>query len=151
MIAGSSPVRPEAGLALDREVVAARLAVLDENLRLLESFARLDLPTYLADPRNYGAAERFLQLSIEAVLDIGTHCISALGLPRPATYGDILPVLAQAGLVTPRTLEELANVAGFRNLLVHDYVRLDRSRVHAFLTTRLGAFRRFAAEITRLF
>lgn len=137
-------------MALDREVVAARLAVLDENLRLLEDFARLDLPSYLADPRNYGAAERFLQLTLEAVFDIGTHCISAFKLPRPATYGDILPKLAEAGLITPRTLDDLSHLAGFRNVLVHDYVRLDRARVHAFLTTRLDGLRRFAAEVARL-
>lgn len=137
-------------MGLDREVVAARLAVLDENLRLLEGFARLDLSSYLGDPRNYGAAERFLQLSLEAVLDIGSHCISAFKLPRPATYGDILPSLAEAGLITRQTLDDLGHLAGFRNVLVHDYVRLDRSRVHAFLTTRLDGLRRFAAEIARL-
>lgn len=52
MIARSSNALPEAGLGLDREVVAARLAVLDENLRILEDFARLDLSSYLADPRD---------------------------------------------------------------------------------------------------
>jgi hypothetical protein len=35
------------------------------------------------------------------------------------------------------------------NRLVHDYIRLDRTRVHAFLATRLGGLRRFAAEIGR--
>lgn len=137
-------------MGLDREVVAARLAVLDENLRLLEGFARLDLSSYLADPRNYGAAERFLQLSLEAVFDIGSHCISAFKLPRPSTYGDILPKLEEAGLITRQTLGDLSHLAGFRNVLVHDYVRLDRSRVHAFLTTRLDGLRRFAADIARL-
>jgi uncharacterized protein YutE (UPF0331/DUF86 family) len=136
-------------LAIDREIVATRLTVLDENLRLLEHFADLDLASYLADPRNYGAAERFLQLSIEAVFDIGTHCISALGLPRPSAYSEILPALAQGGVISQETQNELTNLSGFRNLLVHDYTRLDRSRVHAFLTTRLGGLRHFAADIAR--
>jgi uncharacterized protein YutE (UPF0331/DUF86 family) len=134
-------------LAVDREVVGARLSVLEENLRLLDQFAQLDLATYLADPRNYGAAERFLQLSIEAIFDIGTHLISALALPRPLVYGEILPALAQAGVISQETLDELANLAGFRNLLVHEYVRLDRTRVHAFLTTHLTGLHRFAADI----
>ena len=135
-------------MAIDREVVGARLSILEENLRLLDQFAQLDLGTYLADPRNFGAAERFLQLSIEAIFDIGAHLISALALPRPVAYGEILPTLAQAGVISQGTLDELANLAGFRNLLVHEYVRLDRSRVHAFLTTHLTGLRRFAADIT---
>lgn len=137
-------------MAVDRQVVAARLAVLDENLRLLERFALLDLATYLDDPRNYGAAERFLQLAMEAVFDIGTHCISALKLPRPLAYGDILPALAEAGIISQETRDDLTNLAGFRNILVHDYMRLDRSRVHAFLATRLEGFRRFSTEVARL-
>ncbi|MPZ17676.1 MAG: DUF86 domain-containing protein [Luteitalea sp.] len=76
--------------------MATRLSVLEENLRILAPFGALDLPAFIADPRNYGAAERFLHLAIEAVFDIGTHCIAALGLPRPSTYADIIPALAEA-------------------------------------------------------
>ena len=76
-------------MALDEQVIASRLAVLDENLRLLAPFARLDASTFAADPRNYGAAERFLQLAIESVFDIGTHCIAALGMRRPSTYAEL--------------------------------------------------------------
>lgn len=137
-------------MAVDREVVAARLAVLDENLRHLEGLANLDLAAYLADPRNYGAAERFLQLAIEAVFDLGTHCISGLALPRPHVYADILPTLVHAGIISPETQAKLTNLAGFRNLLVHDYAHLDRARVHAFLGARLEGLRSFGAEIARL-
>ena len=134
-------------MGLDRQVVGARLAALEENLRLLGPLAALDQHAFTTDPRNYGSAERFLQLAIESVFDIGTHCISALRLPRPGTYGDILPTLADASIITRETEGELTSLAGFRNLLVHDYTRVDRARVHAFLNTRLDGFRRFAADI----
>jgi uncharacterized protein YutE (UPF0331/DUF86 family) len=136
-------------LGFDRGVVTARLAVLEENLRLLEPFADLDLATYLGDPRNYGAAERFLHLAIEAIFDIGTHCISALKLSKPLSYSDIIPALAHAGLISHETQAELEGLAGFRNLLVHEYIRLDRARIHAFLAAHLGGLRRFAADIAR--
>jgi uncharacterized protein YutE (UPF0331/DUF86 family) len=134
-------------LGLDGQIIGSRLAALEENLRLLGPLAALDQQAFTTDPRNYGSAERFLQLAIESVFDIGTHCISALRLPRPATYGDILPTLAKASVITRETEGELTSLAGFRNLLVHDYTRVDRVRVHTFLNTRLGGFRRFAADI----
>lgn len=89
----------------------------------------------------------FLHLAIESIFDIGTHCISALRLARPATYGDVLPTLADASVITRETAKDLTSLAGFRNLLVHDYSRVDRARVHAFLNTRLNGFRRFAVDI----
>ncbi len=134
-------------MALDRQTLAARLAALDEYLRFLGEVARLDLPSFTGEPRNYASAERFLQLAIECVFDIGTHCIAALRLPRPARYADILPALATAGVITRETADELSNLAGFRNLLVHDYAQIDRERVHGFLASRLEGFRRFAADI----
>jgi uncharacterized protein YutE (UPF0331/DUF86 family) len=60
-----------------------------------------------------------------------------------------VPTLAEAGIVTAETARELANIAGFRNLLVHDYARVDRARVYVFLNARLDGFRHFAADIAR--
>jgi uncharacterized protein YutE (UPF0331/DUF86 family) len=60
--------------------------------------------------------------------------------------------LASASVITRETEAELTSLAGFRNLLfrnllVHDYTRVDRARVHTFLNTRLDGFRRLAADI----
>jgi len=134
-------------LAVDEHVIAARLAALDQYLRLLGDFARLELPAFAGDPRNYAAAERFLQLAIESVFDIGTHFIAALGLPRPNRYAEVLPALADAQVIRRETAVELTNLAGFRNLLVHDYMRIERERVHGFLQSRLDGFRHFATDI----
>ena len=136
-------------MALDEQAILSRLAALDENLRLLAPFTELDVTSFTTDPRNYGSAERFLQLAIESVFDIGTHCISALSLRRPATYGEIIPILAEATLISQDTARELTSMAGFRNLLVHDYTRLDRARVHAFIATRLDGLRHFASDIAK--
>ena len=78
-------------MALDKLVIGSRLATLEEHLRLLGEFAPLEVQAFVFDPRNYGAAERFLQLAIECVLDIGAHIISALGLERPNRYREICP------------------------------------------------------------
>lgn len=135
-------------MALDPQVVGTRLAALNEYLAFLVQIAKLDPDNFLAEARNYGSAERFLQLAIEAVFDIGAHCIAALGLHRPERYADILPALADAGVIRRETADELTNLAGFRNVLVHDYIALDRGRVYAFLTTKLDGLRHFAADIS---
>lgn len=131
----------------DREVLTSRLAALNEYLVILRPFATVDVETFTGDPRTYGSAERFLQLAIEAVFDIGTHCLAALGLRRPSTYGEILPALAEAGIIRSETAEGLASIAGFRNLLVHDYTRIDRTRIHRFISTRLESLQAFAIDI----
>ncbi len=58
------------------EVVRRRLEQLGEDLAILERYRRYDLGAFLADPERYGSAERFLQLAIEATLDMGSHIIA---------------------------------------------------------------------------
>jgi uncharacterized protein YutE (UPF0331/DUF86 family) len=137
-------------LAPDPKVVAAKLATLEEALTFLTEMAALDYETFVGDRRNYRAAERYLHLACEAVFEIGTHTIASLGLPRPERYHDVLPILQQSDVVSAETALALRDLAGFRNLLVHEYGRIDHRRMHEFMRTRLGDLRRFAADVAEL-
>jgi len=58
------------------EIIRRRLQRFGEYLTILERFQRYDLEAFLSDPEHYGSAERFLQLAIEASLDMGSHVIA---------------------------------------------------------------------------
>jgi uncharacterized protein YutE (UPF0331/DUF86 family) len=137
-------------LAPDPKVIAAKLATIHEALTFLGEMAALDYETFVADRRNYRAAERYLHLACEAIFEIGTHTIASEGLSRPERYSDVLPILQQSGVVTADTARRLQDLAGFRNLLVHEYGRVDHRRVHDFIRTRLDDLRGFAADVARL-
>jgi uncharacterized protein YutE (UPF0331/DUF86 family) len=120
-----------------REVVAARLERLREYLAALKTIRRRDLKTFVDDALVHGAAERYLQLTIECVLDIGNHIIADRNLRKPGTYAEIFEVLAENKIITRKLLKELEGMAAFRNILVHDYLRLDRGKVYQLIQTRL--------------
>ncbi|MEM2709955.1 MAG: HepT-like ribonuclease domain-containing protein [Candidatus Methanomethylicia archaeon] len=44
-----------------------------------------------------GAVERYLQLSIEAIIDVGFRICSILGLEKPERYRDIAKILLHSG------------------------------------------------------
>ncbi|WP_172675888.1 DUF86 domain-containing protein [Propionispora sp. 2/2-37] len=69
--------------------------------------------------------ERTLQVAIEACLDIGSHWIADQGWREPATYREIFVVLAENGVLTQEQAATYQKMAQFRNLLVHDYARID--------------------------
>ena len=41
-------------------------------------------------------------------------------------------------------------MAGFRNLLVHEYMEIDRHRVYAVLENDLGDFEKFIKAVSKL-
>ena len=44
-------------------------------------------------------------------------------------------------------VEKISGMAGFRNLLVHDYAEVDPERVYDFLQNRVGDFEEFMKHI----
>ena len=130
-------------------LIEEKLSRLREYLRYLKELRDVPLETFLTDFRSRGAAERYLQLAIESVIDIGSEIISSLQLPKPERYKDIPKTLDEAGIIPKRLSHELTRMIGFRNILVHDYAVIDRELEHEFLRERLSDFEAYMAHIAQ--
>ena len=71
------------------EVIRKRLGKLDEYLAILQELRRYTFEEFVANPEHYGSAERFLQLAIETLTDLGNHVIADLRLGAVDWYSDI--------------------------------------------------------------
>jgi uncharacterized protein YutE (UPF0331/DUF86 family) len=99
------------------------------------------------DLRDDWAIERGLQLGAEAVLDVGNHILSAHFGLSARDYEDIITRLGDIGVLPGDVRDRLRGLGGFRNILVHGYLSLDRNRVMAFAQHAPADFRKFAAAI----
>jgi len=105
---------------------------------------------FVADPLVYGNAERYLQLAIQAVLDISHHIVADRNLALPADSKSLFDTLAREKVISRQLAAKLASMAGFRNVLVHEYLEIDRRRVYRALKTELRDFESFIRAVTRL-
>jgi uncharacterized protein YutE (UPF0331/DUF86 family) len=125
---------------INSNVLTPRFEALEEYLEVLRRIAKYSMEEFLSEPERYGAAERFLQLSIEAIDDIGSHIIADKNLGRIDTYSDIPRILSEHGIVPEALSSTWRDIIGFRNILVHDYLKLDRSIVYDILKHKLSDF-----------
>lgn len=125
---------------VDAYVLKARLAKLDEYVRILEGLQRYSQPEFLDNPERYGSAERFLQLAIECVNDMGNHVVADEVLGAVEWKTDIPARLLEHGFIEQPLHDEWVKMIGFRNALVHDYVDVDREIVFRILHTKLSVF-----------
>lgn len=132
---------------IDRESIVARLAKLRENVHNLKQLQSYSLDEFSGNFMIYNATEHLLQTSIECILDIGNHIISGLGLKRPESYSGTVTILGQEGIVPHDFCQELEGMAGFRNILVHEYLMVDLRIVYEVLQSRLSDFQTFAEHI----
>jgi uncharacterized protein YutE (UPF0331/DUF86 family) len=93
--------------------------------------------------------ERTLQMAIEACVDVASHVIADRGLRVPATYAEAFEVLAEAGLLDAAQREVMVRMAGFRNVVVHEYARIDPEIVVRVLREHLDDLAGFAVTARR--
>jgi uncharacterized protein YutE (UPF0331/DUF86 family) len=122
------------------EVIRKRMNKLDEYLSILYNLRKYSFDDFTSHPEHYGSAERFLHLSIEAILDMGNHVIADSDLGIINWYSDIPSILEKNGYIDSNLRRQWLQMIGFRNTLVHDYVEIDRRIVYDVLQNRLEDF-----------
>jgi uncharacterized protein YutE (UPF0331/DUF86 family) len=134
---------------LNERIVTNRISKLREYLKVLKELQKASFDEFVSNPRIRYSAERCLHLAIECAINIGNHIISALQLRKPEEYHEIALILEENGVIPSAFAEKFVKMIRFRNILVHDYVGLDVSRVYTFLQECLADFELFIECITK--
>ena len=120
------------------DVVRKRLRLLEGYLRKLERIRNsTDLQRFLKDSDQQDIVERNLQLAIEAVLDIGQHIIASSGWAPINEYADVFVTCLDHDVISDDLFVRVREMAGFRNVLVHEYADIDRAQVFEILQNGL--------------
>jgi len=120
------------------EVIRRRLRQMDEYLQILRSMQSYSWEAFRDDPEHYGATERFLHLAIEAINDMASHVIAEKQWGMVDQYSDLPRLFASEGYIDDAQRDQWIRMIGFRNVLVHDYLDIDREIVYTVLQEDLS-------------
>ena len=110
---------------VDREVIESKLSFLREYIGDLKEYETISLPAYRQSKKDQRFVERTLHLACESCLDIAAHIISRRGLREPKDNKDLFLVLLENNVITEPVWETMNKMAKFRNIIVHDYARIE--------------------------
>lgn len=96
-----------------------------------------------------GVVERNLQLASEVVLDIANQLIAEFRFRTPDTYKESIVILGEAGVLPKEFADYFSGIAGFRNILVHNYMDIDYDEVTDKVNNHLDDFEVFAKSVAR--
>lgn len=82
----------------------------------------------------YRAAERTLQVAIEACIGVAKHWAKGLAGHSPQDAYQAFEILAQRGTQPAEGLAGWRKVIGLRNALVHDYLNIDPEIIRSVIT-----------------
>lgn len=115
---------------IDRALITRKLTLIAKDLKAIERLARLSFEAYLADPQIEIVAERYLERIIGRMIDINYHLVTEQGQAPPADYFSSFVELGRLGVLKPDAARALAQAAGLRNRLVHEYDVIDERKVY---------------------
>lgn len=132
---------------VDRVLLLRKMATLDEYLGQISEYSRLTLKEYIENWKTQRIIERTLQMMIEICADMASHIISDRGYRVPKSYGDTFKVLQENEVIGEDLYHTMDRMVKFRNVIVHDYDKVDAEIVISILQKNLNDFRVYKEAI----
>lgn len=136
-------------MTLDETVILRKLEALEQHDRELSEFRSITETEYSSDWKVQRIVERTLQMMVEICADVANHIISEGGLRIGQSVADAFVSLAETGILSESLCERMVKMAGFRNIVVHQYGEIDAAIVVAVLRTHLADLLEFRDAIVR--
>jgi len=129
--------------------VNEKLNTLKKYHKILKQYEGTTVKEMIKDDTKRGAIERYFQLAAEVTLDIAGQLIAEYRFRTPETYKESILILGEEGVLSQKSAQEFCQIAGFRNILVHEYLKIDYEKVARNLNHNLGDFEKFAQAVAK--
>ncbi len=128
---------------VDKALILRKLSDLDTYVSQVGEFVSIGLEDYKSDWKTQRIVERTLQMAIEVCVDISNHIIADKGFRVPTTYADGFRILKENQILGDDLCQSLIHMCKFRNILVHEYDKVDPSIIVSILQNHLKDFGRY--------
>ncbi|MBS3755523.1 MAG: DUF86 domain-containing protein [Desulfobacterales bacterium] len=135
---------------LDHDRIRDKLKDIHRSVERLKRFQESGREAFLSDADSQDIARSRLLSAIEAALNICFHVTAKKLKNVPEDYGDCFRNLGQANLIDASLAERLADMARFRNRLVHLYWDIDYGAVYDIIANSLNDLEDYAADTAKL-
>jgi len=125
------------------------LSELETYYKQIKEFQHITYDTYVSDWKTQRIVERTLQIMIETCTDIANHIISDEQLRTPVTYSDTFKVLCENNIIPVDLFDIMVKMVKFRNIIVHQYERVDSQIVIVILKKHIDDFIYFKNAIVK--
>lgn len=135
---------------VDKKGILEHFRELNEALKDWERYQTISLRELRSDRDKQNMVLHALLVSIQASIDIANHIIAEKSLQKPSTYRETFEILSKEGIISSELGDSLSDLAGFRNVLVHIYWRVNFEQVYRVLQEDLSPLKEFKKVIKDL-
>lgn len=130
---------------VDLDRIRSRVADIRAGLEVLREYAARSDQDFLGNPEAIRSARYEFIVVVEAAASICNHLCARVAKRAPSSYGECFLLLGEMGVVPEDLAVRLGKMAGFRNLLVHGYAKVDNARMLQIMRNDLGDLEQYLA------
>ncbi len=106
-----------------------RIIELEEFLEELEDSIPEDFEEYKTDYKLRAIGERYFEKIIKAVIDLSFMVVKIKKFKQPEQEKEVFDILVRNKIITPALSKKLQDAKGMRNIIAHEYGRIDNELV----------------------
>lgn len=130
-------------------IIENRISSAQKYLSVLDGFKKYSKEEIEKDINLKGALERYLYLAIQSAIDLSEAVISFKELRKPSSMAENFQILEENKIINLELREELVKMTGFRNIVAHDYEKINYDIVFDVLNNRLDDIKEFISAIKK--
>ena len=130
-------------------VIEQQISSIREYLKILKDCRKYSRSQIENENIVRGAIERFLYLLSQEVIHTAEAIISFKKFRRPDTYAEAFRILNEENFISLDLSLRLIEVAKFRNIIAHDYKKINYDTVYDILHNGLKDVEAFLKEINK--
>jgi len=120
-------------MPIDKTLIIRKIKFINEDMVKMERLSRMSFKVYESKYENEIVAERLIERIIGRMIDINYHIITASGYPPPKDFYESFTKLAELGILEGQFAQRMAQAAGLRNRLAHEYNGIDSKKIYQAL------------------
>ena len=114
---------------VNSDLILAKSSSVKRHLNRVIEKRHTDLLTFLQDIDRQESILFNLQMAIQNCIDIAAHIVSEEGLGVPGSTNEMFYLLEENEYLNNELTEKMVKAVGFRNLIVHEYGKIDLEQV----------------------
>ncbi len=128
-------------------VIENKISYLQKYLKILKRYQKKYTQQQIEkDIDIRGMVERYLYLVCQSAIDLAEAVIAFKGFRKPTTLSENFYILNEEKMISDALTEKMVKMTGFRNVIAHDYAKINYEIVYDVLQNRLKDFEEFLKE-----
>ncbi|MFH1338479.1 MAG: DUF86 domain-containing protein [Candidatus Omnitrophota bacterium] len=136
---------------VDKNVIISRVEQIDKHLDKLNPYISLTYEQFLKDSITQDVVEYNLFQIVNHIVDVVEHIVVDEDYGLPSTSYEAIQIFLDKEVIDKTDLKLLKEMIGFRNVVGHEYININKEIVYNILKSNLPDIKRIVSKIVQKF